>query len=82
MNKQEQYELTGREIYKIIEETRGDIPLTRYIKLIQAQDRKSRKEMLEWGTGNCTNPEHFGFKSHWHRFKCLECMAELEEELK
>ena len=48
----------------------------------KAQDRKSCRMMLEWGTGNCTNPEHFGFKSHQHRFKCLECMAELEEKLK
>ena len=56
--------------------------IKRLVSDFEAQDRKSRRMMLEWGTGNCTNPEHLGFKSHWHRFKCLECMAELEEELR
>ena len=52
-----------------------------YVKAIaKAQDRKSRRLMLEDIKKACINPNHKAFRCP--KYACCECMDELKEELK
>ena len=54
-----------------------------YVKAIaKAQDRKSRKGILEWLQGYCGNDDHPAHYADCSRYECCDCMSELEEELK
>ena len=49
-------------------------------KTFEAQDRKSRRLMLEDIKKACINPNHKAFRCP--KYACCECMDELKEELK
>ena len=49
---------------------------------IKAQDRKSRKGILEWLQGYCGNDDHPAHYADCSRYECCDCMSELEKELR